>query len=1077
MTSKALRTARRIALALLGSALLLLGIAVAVVNLVLTNGRLMPIIKSYAHEYLDAEVSIGNAEGTIFASFPYIGVKLDSCVVVTNAFHRPAAALADSAAPIAANLRARRDTLAQIDRVVVGLNLVRYLLSDSDELRLGLIALERPRLRLETDSAGRAAWDILRPAPPSDTAASATRVSVRHIVVNNARIAYFNRPDQVGVFADSLRLRADGDIAMDNFDAELELDIRKVSMGHRSTRYLRRMPLGLSGNVAFNADSARYELGDVCMKVASADIDLDGWLRPDGPGAYVNIDYSLSSPSAAKLFDAIPKSLISSPVDIRDGAVDLRGYIRGMASATEMPVVCGKACLDHIKAQYEGRPEPIDDLTADFNMLIDKSIPDSSYISLDIFHFKGGKSEVSAVVRVSRLLAKALMDCKVKAHIDLENLQRVIPFDNTSMSGIVDADLSTRFAVEDIVRRNYGNAKLDGQVRVERMRIVNDSSGVDIDIDGDIRMKTDQTVEVSSTLDSLRVKAGAADLRVRGGKAKVRSVLCSDTTRVVPLTGQVEVSRVFFKGDSVVVFAKNIRTDDRIAPRADAPRLPEISHDVRIDTIFAGIVGNGAFVRDLHIAGGQKALADTIWHTTGLLEYGHVGAKTPHFRLPIQSRGLRMTIDGDTVRLDGCEVKTGRSDLRLSGHVRNAFSSIRRRKPLLFSLEVAADTIDCNELMAAVVTDSATIAQAREAELDTTAVAPPDTMRLFRPDIPPTMILVPRFVELDMRTRVKHLTWDQLELTDISGLVKTRDGAAHMTNLSFKIGDAQAVTTLAYKAWPHTRRARANLSTRWQQTDIATLAQATRLDSLLPILKPMRGKLDCYVAAELELDSLMDVVVGTARAAIHLDGQKLTLMDNDSFRKIGKKLMFKNKDRNVIDTLSLNVLLDSGRIQVLPFVVSIDRYRLAAGGTQDLEMNMRYHVSVLKSPLPFKAGVNIVGTPSDFDVDITTAKLKRQVTPQKLAHNDTISLMMRMAVLRNSYLLSGQPMPEYFKSMEGLDANTNFAVKIGEDEATEQERREADMARRAQMMAEAADTTSQAAPPDTTTTTTQQPTR
>lgn len=1053
--------ARRAVLALLGAALLLLLLAVAAVNLVLTNDRLMPIIKAYAHEYLDAEVSIGNAEGTIFASFPYIGVKLDSCVVVTNAFHRPAVLLTDSAAHIADSLRTRRDTLAQADRVVVGLNLVRYLLSDSDELKIGLIALERPRLRLGVDSLGRAAWDIVRPTPPSDTATAATRVSVRHVVVNNARIAYFSHPDQVGVFADSLSLRADGDIAMDNFDAKLNLDTRKVSMGHRSTRYLRRMPLGLSGNVAFNADSARYELGGVCLKVATADIDLDGWLRPDSTGTFVNIDYSLSSPSASKLFAAIPKSLISSPVDIQDGAVDLRGYICGMASATEMPVVCGKAYLDHIKAQYEGRPEPIDDLTADFNMLIDKSIPDSSYVSLDIFHFKGGKSEVSAVVRISRLLAKALMDCQVKAHIDLENLQRVIPFDNTTMSGVVDADINTRFAVEDVVRRNYGNAKLNGLVRVEKMRIVNDSSGVDIDIDGRVSMKTDHTIEVSSVLDSLRVKAGTMDLRVRGGKANVQSVLTLDTTQVVPLTGQVEVSRVFFKGDSIVVFAKNIRTDDRIVPQAGAPRLPEISHDIRIDTVLAGIVGNGVFARGLHIAGGQKALADTVWHTTGLMEYRQIGTRTPHFRLPIHTSGLRVALDGDSVSLDGCEVKTGRSGVRVSGHARNVFSSIKRRKPLQLGLRVEADTMDCNELMAAIVTDTAAIAQATMAELDTMAVETPDTLRLFRPDIPPTMILVPRFVELSMETRVRRLFWDKLELTDIAGTVKTRDGAAHMTNLSFKIGDALAVTTLAYKAWPHTRRARANMSTRWQQTDIATLAQATRLDSLLPILKPMRGKLDCYVAAEVELDSLMDVVLGTARAAIHLDGQKLTLMDNDDFRKIGKKLMFKNKNRNVIDTLSLNVLLDSGRVQVLPFAVSIDRYRLAVGGTQDLKMNMKYHVSVLKSPLPFKAGVNIVGTPSDFDVDITTAKLKRQVTPQKLAQNDTISLMMRMAVLRNSYLLSGQPMPEYFKNMKGLDANTNFAVKIGEDEATEQERREADMARRAQMMAEATDTTAE----------------
>ena len=312
------------------------------------------------------------------------------------------------------------------------------------------------------------------------------------------------------------------------------------------------------------------------------------------------------------------------------------------------------------------------------------------------------------------------------------------------------------------------------------------------------------------------------------------------------------------------------------------------------------------------------------------------------------------------------------------------------------------------------------------------------------------MILVPRHIMLSVDAHVGTLLWDNLSLSNIRGVVKTKNGAAHMTNLSFSMGNAKAITTLAYKAWPHARKARANIFSRWERADIVTLTSALHLDSLLPALKPMKGKLDCYFAAEVELDSSMAVVPATARAAIHLGGQKLTLMENDDFRKIGKKLMFKNKDKNVIDTLSLNVLLDSGRVQVLPFVVNIDRYRLAVGGSQDLNMNMKYHISVLKSPLPFKAGVNIVGSPSNFDVDITTAKLKKQVTAEKMAQNDTASLMMRMAVLRDSYILSGQPMPDFFKTMKGLEASPRFAVVVESDEATEEEIREAERARRAQ---------------------------
>lgn len=301
------------------------------VNLVLTNGRLMPIIKDYAHEYLDADVHIGHAEGTFFRSFPYIGVALDSCVVVTNSFHHAPALLSDSVAPVPDSLRMRRDTLAQIDRVIVGVDIVRYLLNDSNELRLGLVALERPRVALITDSAGRQGWDIVRPTPPDEPqdSSSSLRLSVGNIVINNARIAYFNRPDEMGIFADSLSLKVGGDLALDKFNAKIDFDTRSLSAGHKATRFLQHKPLRIVGSLAYDPDSARFDLSDLSLHLKNVNLNLDGWLRPDSTGAYVDVRYAVDSPSADKLFEAIPKSLVSSDIVIKQGAVDLKGYARG----------------------------------------------------------------------------------------------------------------------------------------------------------------------------------------------------------------------------------------------------------------------------------------------------------------------------------------------------------------------------------------------------------------------------------------------------------------------------------------------------------------------------------------------------------------------------------------------------------------------------------------------------------------------------------------------------------------------------------------------------------------------------
>jgi hypothetical protein len=123
--------------------------------------------------------------------------------------------------------------------------------------------------------------------------------------------------------------------------------------------------------------------------------------------------------------------------------------------------------------------------------------------------------------------------------------------------------------------------------------------------------------------------------------------------------------------------------------------------------------------------------------------------------------------------------------------------------------------------------------------------------------------------------------------------------------------------------------------------------------------------------------------------------------------------MFKNKKENYMDTLSFNVLVDTGYVRLLPFVANMDRYKAVVGGEQDVSMSkLKYHVSILKSPLLFKAGVNIEGTLEDIDIDITTAKLKKHADVATQTKYDDMSLSVRMEILRETYEMSGIKIPE-----------------------------------------------------------------
>ena len=96
----------------------------------------------------------------------------------------------------------------------------------------------------------------------------------------------------------------------------------------------------------------------------------------------------------------------------------------------------------------------------------------------------------------------------------------------------------------------------------------------------------------------------------------------------------------------------------------------------------------------------------------------------------------------------------------------------------------------------------------------------------------------------------------------------------------------------------------------------------------------------------------------------------VVLLDGETFSEIAKMLMFKRKTENVIDKMSVELLVKNNQLQVLPFMLEMDKYRAAVSGVNDFDMNFKYHISVLQSPLPVKIGIDVTGNPDDWHVKL-----------------------------------------------------------------------------------------------------------
>ena len=372
-----------------------------------------------------------------------------------------------------------------------------------------------------------------------------------------------------------------------------------------------------------------------------------------------------------------------------------------------------------------------------------------------------------------------------------------------------------------------------------------------------------------------------------------------------------------------------------------------------------------------------EKLNDSLWVPKGIVGFDRLRFRTPEFGLPIRMAKTAVTVDGPKIRLKNASVRIGRSDMTATGDMEGVYRAMTKGEKLTAHLSLTSNLIDCNQLI-----NSLSFPQ------DTTEVltdSVPSEMKLF---------VIPRNIDFELQTDLKKVVFEKMLLENVHGAADIKNQAIHLEDLSMRALDADMKAVMVYKA-SSPRGGYAGFDLKIRNINIAKLVDfVPSLDTIVPMLRSFKGRVMFDVAADARLDSAMNIRIPTLRSAIHIKGDSLVLMDGETFAEISKMLMFKNKKENVFDSISVNVTVHDGNVTVYPFLVEIDRYKAAIGGEQGLDMNFNYHISILKSPLPFKAGVNITGNLDKMKFRIGKAKYKDAVTPAAVHRVDSTRVNM-----------------------------------------------------------------------------------
>ena len=769
-----------------------------------------------------------------------------------------------------------------------------------------------------------------------------------------------------------------------------------------------------------------------------------------GDSIALDTQASLANWQISPLLALLPSSLTEDLLrDITvDGSVSLNAHVQGMYGDSVMPVVDAEIALSDGTGKYSGLPYTLENVGLVADAHIDLNDSTASRLHIRSLAANTLSSSVEAQGDVSELMGDMLLDLRLKADVSLPDVAYYLP-ETLHADGHVGGNVAAKIRLSDLTAMRLAKGRISGDLRLRDIAVQNDSLSVQLpdtrlglqipnpkpsrkqvgwlyaEIQPD-SLSLDMTSLLTATL-------GHASMQVETNDILSSNVLCVtvDVASEAVLHAAMDSIEATVLAPRLTAYAAYDTRDTTAIPTLEAnlafADLQAVYTDIHAHLKGSSLAANLSrtkrdksaprFSAALATAGVQAEIGSDIAMTTDSLRieaaarYNSKGnnlllqwnprlnislsngvAQLPEMLpMPVYIPQITFAYSNKLCEIAQSKIRLGNSDFALSGEVKNIGKWLRKKAVLEGELSFVSEKTDVNELLSLF---------SAEDEETLTAGETPSSPEVASEEAEP--FLVPKDMDLALNTHIKEAHFFDETAHDLKGRIYVRNGILVLEEVGFVCDAARMQLTAMYKT-PRRDHIYVGLDYHMLDVDIHELIHLIpQIDSMMPMLRSFKGKAEFHLAAETFTNAKYELKPSTIRGAASLFAKDLVVLDNETFSKISKLLLFNKKTENKIDSISAEMTLYKKEIDVYPLCVSLDNYMVALGGRHNLDMTFNYDINVLS---PIYLGVNVSGNLDDLKIKLAKCKYAQDFKPLFHGKVDTqtaeLRTMIRQSMQKN----------------------------------------------------------------------------
>ncbi|WP_339835941.1 AsmA-like C-terminal region-containing protein [uncultured Flavobacterium sp.] len=612
------------------------------------------------------------------------------------------------------------------------------------EAQIDKVFINNAKINVQVNKKGEANYNIYKSSETAVTNDSSASLNLKNIQIVNSELIYNDASTKILIEAKGFNYIGKGNLLDVNFSLTTSASIADFNFTYDKNQYLKNKAVKANLITKINTNSLAFVFEKNDLIINKLPVEFKGFFNFLSNGYDMDFNLKTENSNLEDLFTALPAEYISwKSQTIMKGTTSASFSLKGkyIAAKNINPEVRFKINVRDGYVKNGKAAFPVENIYLNLDTKLPNLDMNQLSIQLDSLYFDINKSKLSAILKSDGFGKKIKIDTKIKSKIDLKTLSDALQIPDIELTGNLDTDIISK-GIYDVEEKKFPITK--GYFNLNNGSI--------------------KTTYYSKPIEKISFKADlncpTSDFKDANLKILLATFTCENENFTLNAS---------FKDFSDLNY--NVQAKGIINLTA-------------IYKVFAqkGLDLNGIIKADVSLIGKQSDASNGKYQNlknSGTLDLTNIQTTSDFLPKPFLIEKGLFTFNQEKMNFSNFRGKYGASDITMNGYVLNVINFyLSDKETLKGNFTLHSNYLNINEFMPTETTKS-------EENPTSTSVS--------------GVIEIPANLDVIIKTLAKKVTYDDLAIENLGGIIQIQNGVASLKNGTLGIIGATANINGTYK--------------------------------------------------------------------------------------------------------------------------------------------------------------------------------------------------------------------------------------------------------------------------------------